>query len=1158
MPDENWKRVKDLFYEALHRASDERSAFLAQACESDAELRIEVESLLMSLSDAKNFLEVPVIGETGVVNAPWQFENGRQISHYRIVEPIGLGGMGEVYLAEDERLGRQVALKILPHDMLEDGGRLRRFEREARTVSALNHPNILTIYDFEEDDGIHLFASEFVKGSTLRQRLDCGGLPTADTLEIAIQIASALQAAHEAGVVHRDLKPENVMIREDGYVKVLDFGLAKMTEKPGADEVDKTPTQRLSLPGMIMGTVTYMSPEQARGSRVDERSDIFSLGIVMHEMLTGRPPFKGETATDVIAGIIQTDPPAVRGFNPDIPVELDEIVRKALSKNPIDRFQTARTLQAQLRSLLKRLEFTAELERAEKPEVLSNIETPPIVVPETSVGRMRSNPFGDLSPLVGRETEIEDLKDLMIDRGARLISLTGIGGTGKTRLAQEMCRRLEGEFRDGLIFVRLAEVRDPSLVATNIAQQAGVQEIVGNPISETLKDFLQNKQMLMVLDNFEQIMDAGPFVADLIDCTRDLSILVTSRERLNVQAEVEFNVPPLATPAEDGPESIEELERFASVRLFVERSRQANPDFRISEENASQIAKICSMLDGLPLAIELAAARTRVFPAATILEKLEARLAFLTGGPRDLPERQRTMRATVEWSYDLLNEDERRLFRRLSVFPCRFTSAVAGAVTSETTNDVSHQGLLDGGSRMSQSVEFLDLFASLADKNLLIRRHQLNGDTKYGLLEIVREYAESVLETDDDADEIRLRHARLYLSLAEEAEPHLQSRNSAVWIGRLEEDHENLRAALRWSLRNEPQIAARLAAAISHFWLIRGHLSEAMKWAEEILNQDIEVPPEIRWKLLTLCGNIRQFQGDIDNALEFYEKCLTTARLSGKQTHIARSLRGLGALAYLKYDFVTARTLLNEALTISKKRGDDFGRAASLARLGDIANAEGDLSAARDLTSRALAIFRRLGYSEGVSAKLYNLGAIVFMEGDHETARGYFEEADATALDLGEKINTRLIFDGFAALAAEDGDYPRAARLAGAAESLGATIGYAVEPAERIFRDAYLGKLRAAMPDHEFATEHEVGRKMTTAEAREFAHPRSEETTASLNGSSKAPGSHSIGAVSKASESINGFLARVVRYQNVVLAVLLSALLLATAVMLALWMWGSN
>jgi len=273
MPEQNWQKVKDVFHEALRRDSSERAAFLDVACSGDGDLKAEVESLLKSLVDARTFLEMPVIGESAERRDQWQLESGGKLSHYRILEPLGSGGMGQVYLAEDEQLGRQVALKVLPLDVLADESRLLRFQREANAVSALNHPNILTIFEFAQEDNLHFFASEFVKGHTLRHRIDRKALRVTEALEITIQICSALAAAHDAGVIHRDIKPENLMIREDGYVKVLDFGLAKQIEKATDGDGETTISQQFSLPGMIMGTVSYMSPEQARGTRIDAKCE---------------------------------------------------------------------------------------------------------------------------------------------------------------------------------------------------------------------------------------------------------------------------------------------------------------------------------------------------------------------------------------------------------------------------------------------------------------------------------------------------------------------------------------------------------------------------------------------------------------------------------------------------------------------------------------------------------------------------------------------------------------------------------------------------------------------------------------------------------------------------------------------------------------------
>ena len=382
MPRKDWQTIKDTFHEALRRDTAERDAFLSKVCGDDIDFRIEVESLLTSLSDAKNFLEQPLIGGSGRRVSAWNLENGQAISHYRIISPIGSGGMGDVYLARDQQLNRQVALKVLPEELLENRERLQRFQREAHVVSALNHPNILTVFEFGTAGDVHFLASEFVKGDTLRTRLRRGKLALCEALDIATQIASALKAAHDAGVVHRDIKPDNVMIRDDGYVKVLDFGLAKPTPEATADHAAET-QRMLSRPGIIMGTATYMSPEQARGRATDGRSDIFSFGIVLFEMLTGMVPFLGDTTADVVAAVIQAQPPKPSSINPAVPEELDRMIEKCLEKDRTDRYPSASDLVSELKLLSKQYESTTSVRENEpalierKTEITGEGETGP-------------------------------------------------------------------------------------------------------------------------------------------------------------------------------------------------------------------------------------------------------------------------------------------------------------------------------------------------------------------------------------------------------------------------------------------------------------------------------------------------------------------------------------------------------------------------------------------------------------------------------------------------------------------------------------------------------------------------------------------------------------------------------------------------------------
>lgn len=339
--------IKEIFHESLRRDEGEsREHYLDDACGENEELRAEVESLLTSLEEARTFLEVPITAESDLDLGTTSLAPGRMISHYRIESLLGCGGMGEVYLATDKILKRSVALKIVPDSLSTDRARVKRFEREAQAIAELNHPNILTIHEFATVSNKHFIVSEYIKGETVRRRLARGPMPIAEVLDIAIQTAAALQAAHSACVIHRDIKPENIMIREDGYVKVLDFGLAKLTAEP--EKEFNAQMSITSQPGLILGTSNYISPEQARGRDVDHRTDLFSLGVVIYEMLTGIQPFKGETAVDVVAEIIQSDPPPVERLDGKIPKKLSVLIKKLLEKDAKDRYQDAAVLRADL------------------------------------------------------------------------------------------------------------------------------------------------------------------------------------------------------------------------------------------------------------------------------------------------------------------------------------------------------------------------------------------------------------------------------------------------------------------------------------------------------------------------------------------------------------------------------------------------------------------------------------------------------------------------------------------------------------------------------------------------------------------------------------------------------------------------------------------
>src|SRR3989442_6085267 len=376
MTPERLQQIEDLYHSALEQDSADRIAFVKESCDGDEELRQEVESLLALEAQAEVFIEEPVHEVAARLISDNQKRSmvGRLIGHYEIIELLGAGGMGEVYSARDPRLDRKIALKLLPAYFTKDTARLRRFEQETRSASSLNHPNNLTIYEIGQADGLHFIATEFIEGVTLRERLTSTPMKLSDTLDIAVQVAAALTAAHAANIVHRDIKPENIMIRDDGYVKVLDFGLAKLTERTASAPTSTINTEAVmparvkTNPGMVMGTVQYMSPEQARGVPVDARSDVWSLGVVLYEMAAGRVPYEGETATDVILSVVEREPPPLARYSREVPLELERIVNKALRKNREERYQTVKDLLLDLKSLKQQVEVEAHLDRSAQSE----------------------------------------------------------------------------------------------------------------------------------------------------------------------------------------------------------------------------------------------------------------------------------------------------------------------------------------------------------------------------------------------------------------------------------------------------------------------------------------------------------------------------------------------------------------------------------------------------------------------------------------------------------------------------------------------------------------------------------------------------------------------------------------------------------------------
>ncbi len=580
---------------------------------------------------------------------------GSHLGRYEIRALIGAGGMGEVYLAHDEQLQRPVALKVLAGELRDDVELRKRLEHEARAASALNHPNILTVYDVGQLGDDHFIATEYVDGVTLRQRMTRAEASLGEILHIASQIASALAAAEAVGLVHRDIKPDNIMLRADGYVKLLDFGLARTSNNPD-------PNRKKTDPYTIRGTVFYMSPEQLRGMILDSRSDIWSMGVMLYELISGKLPFEGASAADIAASILKSEAqPLMRRDGGSVPPRLTAIVQRAMVKERDQRYRSSKDLLDDLQLLRADIERdAASILGTEEAQTTTTEELSLDIAPPTNLPQK-------LTPLVGRDAERDDVLSLLRRDEVRMVTLTGPGGTGKTRLSLAVAAELLREYDDGVWWVSLGPIRDPRLVLSEIAETLGVHE-GGVSLLDAIRNSIGNRMLLLVLDNFEQVLEAAPVVGQILATAPRVKAIVTSRSPLHISGEREYAVPPLSTPPLEIPLAPEALTHYAAVALFVERASAVKSDFAVTAENARAIAEICVRLDGLPLAIELAAARVKLLPPQAMRCRVENRLKLLSGGARDLPERQQTMRAAISWGYQLLDDAEKELFADLAVF----------------------------------------------------------------------------------------------------------------------------------------------------------------------------------------------------------------------------------------------------------------------------------------------------------------------------------------------------------------------------------------------------------------------------------------------------------------------------------------------------------
>ena len=726
--------------------------------------------------------------------------------------------------------------------------------------------------------------------------------------------------------------------------------------------------------------------------------------------------------------------------------------------------------------------------------------------------RRPNNLPAQMTSFVGRDEAVSEITATLRQPLTRLVTIAGPPGIGKTRLSLQVVVEMLEEFRDGAHFVPLASISDAHMVAYAIAQTLKVRESGDLSTLENLKDYLRHRHTLLVLDNFEHILDAAPVVSELLSTAAGLKVIVTSREPLHIYGEHVAQVDPLALPAPDGEYSPEQLVRYGAIRLFSDRAMAVKPSFTLDNDNARTIIEICRHLDSLPLAIELAAARINNLPPDALLDRLGDRLETLVGGPHDLPVRQQTIRAAIDWSYDLLTPEEQTLFRQISVFAGSWTLAATQAVIAD-------------GTKLKTSVA--SRLDSLLAKNLLSHESAPAGEPRFAMLETIRAYAWEKLAESRDGN-MQQRHAAYYLSVAEAASTQLTGAEQSDCLTRLELEHENFSRALNYATdQGDVETVLRMGLALWRFWELRGYPREGLRWLLRGLNAQADLPIVLlgsaynaagilAWKIgdyalahnmheqglvlrrqvgdklrvsgsLNNLGLVSHDLGEYEQARALFEESLQMCRELDDKADIASTLNNLAISTLAQGDPTSARALNEESLALWREMDDDYGIALSLNNLGEAARFDQDYATAQTLYEQTLNIYRELGYEQGMASVLHNLGHVARHQQELERATSLFRESLSLGRKLGEKRSIVECLAALAGVALSQGELRRSARLLAAANTILETVGAPLYAVDQVEYDRTLSAVRQQLRETEWDTAWAEGRAMTVEQAIIYA-----------------------------------------------------------------------